>query len=480
MLVSTTLLLAVLCIILYTVTRSTLLTQFDDSLLSTAKMLSATIGNEALAGHREEEHHEEDAENRDSRTDSERGHDEVVETTPEFNSLNGGFYQIQNHDGSRTVRSPSMGRANLPYFAKDSSGNAYRECVLPNDKPGRLIVHSFFPTTEEQGHRQARPWVIMVGRDASQLYEFLGFFRWLLLNCSIVIVVLSSLVAVKVTKIGIKPVHTLAHQIEAVDEEALEQSFSADAYPLELVPICNCLNALLGRIRNSVQRERRFNADVAHELRTPLAGFQSIIEVCLSRSREPQAYEDALESCLHVSKAMNRLVSTLLALSRLEAQQIVFKPQTIAIRSHTDKLWLNFADQAHDKKLCFDNSIDETLCCVTDKDHLSIILSNMLDNAVEYCDGEGRIVVKARRDADVIVFTLSNTGCRLTPAEVEHVFDFFWRADAARTDTGVHCGIGLALVQKVAELLSIKVKAEIEPNSVFSITLELPTDQSCS
>ena len=87
-------------------------------------------------------------------------------------------------------------------------------------------------------------------------------------------------------------------------------------------------------------------------------------------------------------------------------------------------------------------------------------------------------LVKGQRDAGVTVLTISNTGCHLNPADIEHVFDLFWRADTARTDTGVHCGIGLALVQKVAKLLSLKVKADIERETVFVITLKLPMDQS--
>lgn len=302
----------------------------------------------------------------------------------------------------------------------------------------------------------------------------------LLLSSSIAIVLLSSLVAAKVTRIGLQPVHTLADEIESVDEKALEQSFSPEAYPVELVPICERLNALMERIKSSFQRERRFNADVAHELRTPLAGIQSTIEVCLSRSREPQEYQDALGSCLTISKAMNRLVNTLLALSRLEAQQITFETQTIPLKSLIEKTWQGFADKAHDKELNFENLIDDSVCCATDKDHLTMILSNILDNAVEYCDYQGRIMVKAQHIGRVATLTIPNTGCHLDPADAEHVFDFFWRADTARTEIGVHCGIGLAVVRKVASILCVKVKADIGRESVFSIILELPMDQPVS
>ena len=173
----------------------------------------------------------------------------------------------------------------------------------------------------------------------------------------------------------------------------MDQSFSAEAYPVELVPICECLNALMERIKSSFQRERRFNADIAHELRTPLAGIQSTIEVCLSRSREPQEYQDALGDCLAISKMMNRLVSTLLALSRLESKQIAFEPQTIPLKEQVEKIWQNFADKANDRELRFENQIDDSLCCVSDTDHLGMILSNILDNAAEYCNDQGQIWV---------------------------------------------------------------------------------------
>jgi len=476
--VSTALLLGILCVILYAITRNTLLSQFDGSLLSTAKVLSAVVGNEASDGEHEGEHREEEREHANRQSNSELGIEFDVRMTPEFNNLNGGgYYQFWNHDRSVIVRSPSLGQSDLPYFGEESSTDMYRRCLLPENKPGRAVSYRFIPGTKEETHRQDGHFTIVVGRDASQLHGFLGFFRWLLLNSSIAIVLLSSYVAAKVTKIGLKPVHILADEIESVDEKALEQSFSAEACPAELVPIRERLNALMERIRSSFERERRFNADVAHELRTPLAGIQSIIEVCLSHNREPLEYQDALGDCLAISKAMNRLVTTLLSLSRLEAQQITFETQTIPLRNLIEKTWRDFADKARDKELSFENLIDDSLCCSTDMDHLAMILSNILDNAVEYCNCQGRILVEAQHRAGVATLTISNTGCRLDPADAEHVFDFFWRGDTARTDTGAHCGIGLAVVRKVADLLGVKVKADVVQEAVFSIILELPAPQ---
>ncbi len=475
--VSSVLLLGVLCTLLYAVTRNTLLDQFDNSLLSTARVLSAGVEKEV----KKEEPNDEENKYVENRSDSELDFEFDVSMTPEFNNLNGGgYYQFWNQDKTLIVRSPSLGEASLPYFGKESSADTYRQCLLPDDKPGRAVSYRFIPRMNDETQTQDEHFIIVVARDASQLYDFLGFFRWLMINCSLAVIVLSGFVAAKVTRIGLRPVHTLAGQIESVDEEAFEQSFSAEAYPVELVPICECLNALMERIKSSFQRERRFTADVAHELRTPLAGIQSTIEVCLSRDREPQEYQEALGECLEISKAMNRLVSTLLALSRLENQQITYEIQTISLKSLIDKTWQNFADKAHDKKLSFENLIDDSLCCATDKNHLGMILSNILDNAVEYCDDQGQIMVKAQHSAGKAILTISNTGCQLKPADTKRVFDFFWRADTARTGTGVHCGVGLSVVRKVAKFLGVKVNADIEQGSVFSIILELPMNQPVS
>jgi two-component system OmpR family sensor kinase len=70
---------------------------------------------------------------------------------------------------------------------------------------------------------------------------------------------------------------------------------------------------------------------------------------------------------------------------------------------------------------------------------------------------------------------VSNTGCKLTNEQVSKVFDCFWRADSSRTDTGTHCGLGLALVQKLIRALDGNVDAELQPGGIFVVRIILPT-----
>ena len=468
-------LLGLFCGIIYTLTSRTLVRHFDESLLDTARLLSAVIEDKGFV-QEEGDSSDEQASERTDRIERELDLEFNVRMTPEFFNLHGGaYYQYRTQDRGKTIRSPSLGQEDLPDFADESDNPFYGECSLPGDKPGRAIRFRFIPRSEEDISAVENTLTLVVARDNSELVGFLLFFRWLLISSSVGIVVLSAGVALVVSGAGLRPIHALAGSIRTVNERTLDQSFPAEAYPVELYPICDCLNALMQRIRFSFERERRFNADVAHELRTPLAGIQTTLEVNLARRRDPEEYQQALRDCLDIARSMQKMVDTLLSLSRLDAQKLTLHRQTISLRPLIESRWRSFADKAFDRNLNFDNRVAEGVSCVSDPDHLSMILSNAFDNAVEYSNLSGRIWVGAESTADSIVLSISNTGCTLAPEAADCVFDAFWRQDASRTGTGNHCGIGLAVVQKIADALGIAVSAKVEPGGIFTLNLCFPS-----
>ena len=481
----TAVLLGVLCVSVYAITRRHLIGQFDRSLLATARMLSAVIEEENLNEEAEGDPDAHDAEAADSqnRPSTERVLELDIEVgmTGEFNDLNGGaYYQFWDHDRSLTVRSPSLGQRDLPQPDGASTTPAYRKCTLPDGKRGRLVHLRFYPRREHpnQEQPQRKTLTLAVARDAGDLHHFLLFMRWLLLGSSVVVVILSTGLGLIVTRAGLGPVRSLARGIESVHEDNLDRRFSGQEYPEELVPICQCLNALLGRLKSSFDRQRQFNADLAHELRTPLAGIQSVIEVSLLRGRQPAEYRDSLHDCLRIARSMHGMIDTLLSLARFDSGELSARSERICLRHLIEDQWLGFADKAHDKNLTFENLPDDEIACISDKDYLGMIISNVLDNAVEYSDAGGRIWVEAETSDNVLCLSVSNTGCEFAADDAEHVFDSFWRRDESRTGTGEHFGIGLAVVRKLAKALGIGVKARTEQQGVFTIRLELPPSRS--
>jgi two-component system, OmpR family, heavy metal sensor histidine kinase CusS len=476
--VGTGVLLTLFGITIYSLTSRTLVRHFDESLLDTARLLSAIIEDRGFV-QKEGESVDEDDSERTDRIERELELEFNVRMTPEFFNLHGGaYYQFWTRDGDKTIRSPSLGQEDLQAFDDESDNPFYGDCTLPGEKPGRAIRYRFVPQSEEENQAQEDPITLVVARDAGELNDFLGLFQWLLIGSSAGIILLSTGVALVVSGAGLRPIHALAGTIRTVNEQTLDQSFSVEAYPVELHPICDCLNALLERIRFTFERERRFNADVAHELRTPLAGIQTTLEVNLARQRNPEEYQQALRDCLAIARSMQKMVDTLLSLSRLDAQTLTIHRQTIPLRPLIESRWRPFADKAYDRGLKYENRAGDELSCACDPDHLSMIFSNIFDNAVDYADEGGRIWVQAESAGDMIVLSVSNTGCTLAPELADRVFDAFWRQDASRTNTGNHCGIGLAVVRKISDALGVGIEAVIEPGGVFTIRLRLSDTES--
>ena len=315
---------------------------------------------------------------------------------------------------------------------------------------------------------------LVVARDASVMLHNLRFLRWLLLVSSASIITLSFIVGGFIVRKGLTPLNILAGEIAAIKEGNLASRITTKSFPAEIQPIKDRLNDMLMRLEASFNRERRFTSDVAHELRTPLAGISSTIEVALTRIREQQEYQAALSDCLTIARQMQTMINNLLVLSRIDTNQATFRSDTIRPAEIIDSCWRLLSHRALERNVTFENRLAAEITCNSDSDGLSMVISNLLDNAVEYTNEGGQIWTQGRQTGNKIEIAVSNSGCQLTKDEASQVFDCFWRGDSSRTDTGTHCGLGLALVQRIISALGGSASAEVQPGRIFTIRIVLP------
>jgi len=431
--------------------------QFDASLESAAGLLSASV----------------EQDNNDNKFDFEFN----IERMPEFVAgRTSAYYELWGNDGIPIKKSPSLGSDDLVMFASANKSHTFMSFVMKNGRPVRAVAVNFLPHFEDDSNtaNASQPLILIVARDAGNLLKQLRFLKYLLSIVSAGILGLAYAVAEVVVRQGLAPFSAVAAQIDNIRDDNLKSRITGENLPAEIVPIQRQLNGLLQRLETSFERERAFNVNVAHELRTPLAGIQSTIEVCLSRNRQSQEYRAALQTSLQITKSMNRMIDTLLSLAKLESNQITLNHEHISLENAVADCWQSFANRAYERKITFENRIAEDTVCFSDKDQLSIILFNLLDNAVEHSNQGGQIWVKAEKSTDFVTLSISNTGCKIKQEDIPNIFDYFWRGDKSRKDTGKHCGIGLAVVQRVAKALGGVVKAEIEPQEIFTIHLSLP------
>ena len=432
-----------------------LFNQFDTSLESAAQMLSASV--------------EQDKE--------EIGFEFDVKMMPEFaGGKRSAYYEFWHSDGTSAGKSPSLGDKDLTQFKSISRSPAFKSFKMKGDQQVRAVAVKFIPHSEGDDSNTAdmqKTLILMVAKDAGDLLEQLRFLKNLLSVASIGIIAVACIMAVAVVRRGLKPLNTIALQIDGIKENNLKSRISGDKLPAEIVPIQRRLNSLLTRLEASFERKRAFNADVAHELRTPLAGLRSTIEVTLTRLREASEYQAALSDCLSIVSGMHAMVDNLLMLARVEAGAMTFEREKVRIAELINSCWSPFSGKAIDSGIVFENHLSHDLICESGTAGLSMVFSNLLDNAAEYTNRGGKIQVTARQGqgGDEIVF--ENTGSQITSRQAEEVFECFWRGDSSRRYTGVHCGLGLALVKRIVEALGGSIRSETQ-NGLFGIHLMLP------
>jgi signal transduction histidine kinase len=458
------LLLSIFSLTVYAVIRRALTNQFDASLTSTARILAAS------------------AELDNGEFDLEL----EVQDMQEFRRAERPtYYQFWWHKGNAVVRSPSLGKNDLLRFEGPLDVPVFR-ALQRNGQPLRAIGLKFEPrevkkTKRDGDHKRneykqrarRQTFTLVVARDASDLYGQLRFLCWLLLIASAGIIILSFLVAVFVVRQGLNPLHSIASEISTISEDDLAARVGTTSVPAEILPIKNRLNDLLSRLEDAFKRERCLTADVTHELRTPLAGLRSTIEVTLTRNRNTTEYQTVLNECLAIVETMQTMVNNLLMIARLDARQLTFRREQSCLAELVNSCWRPFSEKAIEREITFDNRVPNDVTVNSDRKNLSVIFSNLLNNAVEYTNDAGQIWVTAHHTGDSVEIAVANTGCQLTDGQDAQVFDCFWRGDSSRTGTGVHCGLGLALVQRLVRALGGSVIVELQPGGIFSIRLTL-------
>jgi two-component system sensor histidine kinase QseC len=454
------LLLTVLSLIVYGTIRQALSAQFDAGLQSTAQLIAAVIEQDV---------------------------DEVelgleVQQMPEFRDVkHQAYFQLWQTDGIVKAKSPALHADDLWRLEDNVASPAFMDLQGGGGRPLRAVGLRFVARPADNDGKpppKVNPTTmcLTVARDAMELHSQLRFLRWLLLTASAAVTGLSLVIALVVIRHGLAPLNAIAAQIGAIRAEDLTARVDTTGTPTEIAPIQDRLNDLLRRLQASFLRERRFTADVAHELRTPLAGVRSTLEVTLMRARPSPEYQAVLSECLGIVQNMQTMVNNLLMLARLDTRQMVFRRERIGLADLVDACWRPLAERAGQRQIVFEATISDDLTCLCDPDNLSMVVSNLLANAAEYTNDGGRIRATAYPVDAHVELSITNTGCTLTQEQIAQVFDRFWRGDSSRRETGVHCGLGLALVQRLMTALGGSATAALQTGGVFAVRISMGTD----
>ena len=377
------------------------------------------------------------------------------------------YFEAWLDDGKVLARSPSLGARDLARPGRPGAP-VFADLALPDGRAGRgvefrqpLRIEATSPADGRPPRVSDRFVTVVVARGTEELVETLAQVRGWLFGLTLLSLLAASGVALLVVSRGLRSTRALAAKISDLDASRLDSVLPSEGLPEEIAPVVAKINELLARLRESFLREKRFTADVSHELRTPLAGLRTTLEVAGSRERAAPEYRAAIAQAGAVVLEMQALCENLLALARLDARLVPLRPQQVPLRTLVQACWQPFQQPAHHKNLTFENEIDAESVVELDPDQLRIIVSNLLSNAASYTAPGGTIRVRGGlgNGQPEPLLAVLDTGPPIPDDLLPLVFDRFVRGDATRS-TGVHCGIGLALVRGVSDALGLEVVAQ--------------------
>jgi len=405
------------------------------------------------------------------------------EFMPEFTvSKSPDYFQMWLPDGRCVLRSSSLRHSELlhptistraPEFwnmrlPDGSNGRAYIMRFIPDDQEGAENMAGSLPSTEVSPVKPAKQEMILlvVARQRSELdHRLHALGTVLLLVGGVFIVAAVVLVALTVRK-GLAPLLALGEQTAAIDATSLSMRFPEENMPRELRPICSHLNDLLARLETSFHRERQFSADVAHELRTPIAELRTWTEVALKWPGDSEATTRTLRKTLDAALQMESLIGRLFALARCEVGLEMVDYQIVDFVEFLKNSWVVLDKEAQRKGLQLHWTLPTKLQLKTDAAILRSIVVNLLTNAVEYCPAGGVIEMKLKSVGAEFDLEISNSVENLNPSDIPHFFERFWRKDSARTSSS-HFGLGLPLSKEFAHLLGFTLRARLdEPQKI--------------
>jgi two-component system sensor histidine kinase QseC len=273
---------------------------------------------------------------------------------------------------------------------------------------------------------------------------------------------------------GLDPLERLGEAVSQVDARALATRFPADTLPIELRPIAARLNELLGRFEQSFERERRFTASVAHELRTPLAELRTLAEVNLTIPANEDERKESWHDALSTTLRMEALALRLLELARAEHPANVVHREAVELAGAVRDAWRPWAARAAERGVDLDLAIPIGLTASTDSALLGMILGNLCGNAAEHAPAGTPLHVDATRTPGAITLELYNRAGDLTAADVPRLFERFWKRDDSRSDARHH-GLGLALASEFAALLGGALTANLSDGDI-GFALRLPAE----
>ena len=359
-------------------------------------------------------------------------------------------------------------------------------------QPDFLKEREAFKTYQERGtdlRVYTRPYKSRVGRQGLiRVMESIGEVDAPLASLRIALFLLSPL-AVLVSAVGgywlagraLKPVDDITRLAGEIGAGQLSRRLPEPPVRDELGRLAGTFNEMIARLEGSFHAMKRFTADAAHELRSPLANMQGTIEVTLSNPRDEAQYRAALASVADDVDRLRKIVEDLLILARADAGKLPFEREAVRLDILGKEVAESFQERAAASGVAIRSECSGPVIVVGDERWLRQLAFNLVDNAVKFTGSvrrsgrEGEVAIRVGAENGHATLVVDDSGPGIPEADLERIFERFYRAESARGQgTKDGFGLGLSIAAWIVKSHAGTIRAERRTEGGARITVTIP------
>jgi heavy metal sensor kinase len=381
------------------------------------------------------------------------------------------YYEVYDANSGRVLAQSAalkaLGARDTMSDAQTSRGRPQIHDIHTSDGRIRIASSVISPGPGAQ-------YLLRVGVPLDSVDGPLSRFRRLLVWSVVVGLLVAALTGRWMARSALAPFVRLAAATRTISVADLHKRLPIRGAGDEIDEVVEAFNDTLARLEHAVNDMRQFSAALAHELRTPLAALRGEAELALLGPRSPEDYRRTFTSQLEEFDKLARLITQLLTLARAEAGEIALARTPVDLGAIAAAVveQLEPVAQARDVALACERADG---CVVNgDPEWLEQLLINLLDNAIKFTPGHGRVAASASRENGAVRLAVRDTGIGIPADAVPHLFERFYRVDPARTPHADGAGLGLALVKWIADRHGSSIAVASEPGAGTTVTVSFP------
>jgi len=259
------------------------------------------------------------------------------------------------------------------------------------------------------------------------------------------------------------PIHTMTQTAREISQSSLSKRVPLPKEKDEFLVLANTFNEMLDRIEDSFEKIQRFNANVSHELKTPLTIIRGEIEVALKKQRKREEYETLMGSILEEVETMQSIIDTMLMLSKTDTKSLRNRFGPVDLEEIVEKAIEGKKQAAGRREIRLHLRSYKPARILGEPMLLKQAVDNLIDNAIKYSPEGSPVTLEMHSSSPAeIILTIKDSGWGIGKDELERIFDPFYRIDSSHSKATPGQGLGLSIVQWIIRLHQAEISVESE------------------